>query len=163
LRFSRAKPSKPSWPPPFQTGQEGSATPGCHFYLAAMWLVTFLPANRAGGTALKPRYHHPFAPLHRRLGGADADHGPVGGGGGVDGEDGGGGGGGGGGQGLALAADGREPGVGQVRVRAAVAAALNERQVLFLLKAVDAFGREALDRLGQEVGEIGHRDPFRLL
>src|SRR4051794_31344140 len=77
--------------------------------------------------------------------GTDADHGPVGRGLGVR-------------QGRALAADGAEPGVDQVRVRAAVAAPLGEREVPLLL-AVDALGREPLDWSGEEVGVVGNLDP----
>ena len=49
--------------------------------------------------------------------------------------------------------------VGQVRVRAAVAAALEERQVVGVL---DRRGlRELADRLGQQVGVVGHLDALR--
>src|SRR5438876_1788118 len=42
-------------------------------------------------------------------------------------------------------------------------AALDERQVLFFLQTVNTLGREALDRLGQQVREIRHLDSLRLL
>ena len=71
------------------------------------------------------RDHHPLAALHGRLVGADADHRPVGAGRGV-------------GQGGLLAEDGHEEVVDEVRVGAAVAAALEEGQVLLVLEVVDA-------------------------
>ena len=77
--------------------------------------------------------------------GAQADHGPVGRGRGV-------------GQGGPLSLDGAQEGVDQVRMRPAVAAALEEREVLGVLD-----GRrlgEPADRLGQEVGIVRHLDPL---
>src|SRR5207248_10483367 len=49
-----------------------------------------------------------------------------------------------------------------VWMRAAMTAALNERQVLFFFHTINALGREALNRLGQQVCEIGHLDSLRL-
>ena len=62
------------------------------------------------------------------------------------------------GQGGAVAADGAQEGVDQVRVRAAVAAALKERQVLGVLDG----GRlgEPADAFGEQVGVVGHLDPL---
>ena len=45
-------------------------------------------------------------------------------------------------------------------MRAAVAAALREGQVIFAF-AVDALGREVLDLLREAVGEVGHLDLLR--
>jgi len=62
------------------------------------------------------------------------------------------------GEGGAVALDGAQPGVDEVRVRAAVSAALDEREVRLALDVVHALGREPSDRLGEEPGEIGHGD-----
>src|SRR5262249_8376148 len=81
----------------------------------------------------KRRYHHPLAPLHRGLVCADPYHRPV----------------------RArcrvrhrrlLAANGHEPVVREVRVAAAVAAALDEREMLRVLDRRRL--RELADRLG---------------
>ena len=50
--------------------------------------------------------------------------------------------------------------VGEVRVGAAVAAALREGQVVFAF-AVDALGREVLDLLREAMGEVGYLDLLR--
>ena len=52
--------------------------------------------------------------------------------------------------------------VGQVRMRAAVAAALGEREMLRFVGVVDPFGREAANALGQTIGEVGHRHALGL-
>ena len=54
-----------------------------------------------------------------------------------------------------------QPGVDQVRVRAAVAAALQERQVLGVLDRRRL--REPADRLRQQAGVVGHLHPLRNL
>src|ERR1035438_3605425 len=46
-------------------------------------------------------------------------------------------------------------------MRAAVPAALHERQVVLLAGVVHALGREAADRLGQQVGIVWHLDALR--
>ena len=46
--------------------------------------------------------------------------------------------------------------VRQVRMRTAVAAALDEGQVLMFAGVIDSLGRESLDRLRQQTGVIGN-------
>src|SRR5262249_22552729 len=84
-----------------------------------------------------------LASLEGRLVGADPDAGPVGAGRGVR-------------LGVALLHEGTDELVHEVRMRAAVPAALDKRKVL---RVVDLCRlREAADRLGKQVGIVGNLD-----
>jgi hypothetical protein len=90
----------------------------------------------APGASSEHRNINTFSTVHRRLVGAEADHGPVGGRGRV-------------GQGRAVTRECAQERVDQVRVRAAVAAALKERQVLGILNRRGL--RKPADGLGQQM------------
>jgi hypothetical protein len=106
------------------------------------------PGEGAAERGLRPRGMNSepgdidaFSSVHRRLVCAEAHHGPVGRGGGV-------------GQGGAVAFHRAQEGVDQVGMRAAVTAALEEREVLGILNR----GRlgEPTDGLRQQTGVVGH-------
>ena len=64
-------------------------------------------------------------------------------------------------EGLAPFGEGIGKLVGQMRVAAAVAAALGEAEMGLLAEVVNALRREALDGLRQALGEVGSLDQFR--